>query len=179
MNLKMIPTFDPEEEDFDEEVSIHTYSQEWVESLSRDDILLLSILLWYLLVNILQFQLTEAAKVIGTVIGKSDRTVREWRSMFIANMGEFPDTMQGKYQRDGVLQHNEELNKIATKYIRENTCVKGRHNMTASSFCKWVNEVLLQIMSSHLDTHAYSIETGRKWLHKLGFQILNHKKVLL
>jgi len=34
-------TFDPEEEDFDE-VSIHTYSQEWVEPLDRDDILSLS-----------------------------------------------------------------------------------------------------------------------------------------
>ena len=88
-------TFDPEEEDFDEEVSIHTYSQEWVESLDRDYLLSLSILLWYLLVNVLQFQLTEAAKLIGNVIVKSDRTVREWRATFIANEGEFPDTMQG------------------------------------------------------------------------------------
>ena len=170
-------TFDPEEEDFDEEVSIHTYSQEWVESLDRDDLLSLSILLWYLLVNVLQFQLTEAAKLIGNVIGKSDRTVREWRATFIANEGEFPDTMQGKYQREGVLWHNEELNKIATRYIRENTCVKGRPNMTASSFCKWVNEILLP---NHVLTPGYprhiAIETGRKWLHELGFQILDHKK---
>ena len=45
-------TFDPEEEDFDEEVNIDTYSQEWIESLDRDDLLSLSILLWYLLVGI-------------------------------------------------------------------------------------------------------------------------------
>ena len=76
-------TFDQEEEEFNEEVSIHSYSQEWVELLGRDDLLSLSILLWYLLVNILQFQLTEAAKMIGTVIGKCDRTVREWRSLTI------------------------------------------------------------------------------------------------
>ncbi len=55
----------------------------------------------------------------------------------------FPDTLQGKYQRDGVLWHNEELNKIATKYVRENTVVKGRPNMTAASFCHWVNGHLL------------------------------------
>ena len=169
-------TFDPEEEDFDEEVNIHTYSQEWVESLDRDD-LSLSILLWYLLVGVLHFQLTEAAKVIGSVLGKSDRTVREWRSTFIGNKGEFPDTLQGKYQREGVLWQNEELNKLATKYVRENTSVKGRPNMTAVSFCKWVNETLLpnQVLTPGLPRHI-SVETGRKWLHELGFQILDHKK---
>ena len=170
-------TFDPEDEDFDEEVNIHTYSQEWVESLDRDDLLSLSILLWYLVVGVLHFQLTEAAKVIGSVLGKSDRTVREWRSTFIGNKGEFPDTLQGKYQREGVLWQNEELNKLATKYVRENTSVKGRPNMTAVSFCKWVNETLLpnQVLTPGLPRHI-SVETGRKWLHELGFQILDHKK---
>ena len=130
-----------------------------------------------MLVGVLHFQLTEAAKVIGYVLGKSDCTVREWRSIFIANKGEFPDTLQGKYQQEGVLWQNEELNKLATKYVRENTSVKGRPNMTAVSFCKWVNETLLpnQVLTPGLPRHI-SVETGRKWLHELGFQILDHKK---
>ncbi len=76
------PTFDPEAEEYDEEGSIATYAQEWVESLSRDDVLSLSILLWYLLVGILQFQLIEAAKLISRVLGRSDRTIREWKAVF-------------------------------------------------------------------------------------------------
>ena len=109
---------------------------EWVESLSSDDLLSLSILLRYLLVA---FKLTYAAEMIGKVLGRSDRTIREWRVSFNANKGTFPDTMQGKFKKDGVLWHNKE---IATRYVRENV-VKGRPNLTAGSFCQWVNECLL------------------------------------
>ena len=170
------PTFDPEGEEFDEESSILTYAQEWVESLSRDDLLSLSILLWYLLVGILQFQLTEAAKLIGRVLGKSDRTIREWKAVFRDNDGSFPDTLQGKYQREGVLWHNEELNEIATKYVRENTVVKGRPNMTAASFCHWVNGDLPTQVLEPGYPRKISVETGRKWLSELGFTVLEHKK---
>ena len=79
------------------------FIQEWVSVLSRDDLMSLSIVLNHLLVTELGFQLTEAAKTLSKVIEKSDRTVREWRGMFVANGGTFPDTLQGKYQRSGVL----------------------------------------------------------------------------
>ena len=52
-------------------------------------------------------------------------------------------SMVGKYQRDGILWQNEHLNKVTTKYVRENTAVKGRPNLTAGSFCQWANECLL------------------------------------
>ena len=78
--------------------AIHIHATEWVESLSRDDLLSLAILLWYLLTSILAMQITEAAKIIGRVIGRSDRTVREWRTIFNRNKGSFPDTLQGKNQ---------------------------------------------------------------------------------
>ena len=132
-----------EEASYDEQSAIEKYASEWVESLSRDDLLSLSILLWYLLVGILSFKLTDAAGKIGKVLGRSDRTIREWRVSFNANKGTFPNTIQGKYQRDSVLWQNEELNTIATKYVHENTVVKGRPNLTAGLFCQWVNECLL------------------------------------
>ena len=118
----------------DEHNVMENYASEWVESLSKDDLLSLSIVLWHLLVGILSFKLTSAAELIGRVVGRSDRTIREWRATFNANKGTFPDTLQGKYQRDGVLWQNEDLNKMATRYIRENTVVKGRPNLTAGSW---------------------------------------------
>lgn len=76
-----------------------------------------------------------------------------------------------------MLWHTEDLNKKANKYVRENTIVTGRPNMTAGSFCRWVNEDLLNnlVLPPGYLRHV-SLETARKWLHNLGFQVLDHKK---
>ena len=61
--------------------------------------------------------------------------------------------------------------------MRENTVVKGRPNLTAGSFCCWVNEDLLPNVSLAPGYPRHiSLETARKWLHQLGFEILDHKK---
>ena len=70
------------DEDYNKLGVMANYASEWVQSLSRDDLLSLSILLWHLLVGILSFKLTDAAKTIGRVLGRSDCTVREWRVTF-------------------------------------------------------------------------------------------------
>ena len=162
---------------YDERGAMSNYVLEWIASLSKEDRLSLSILLWHLFVGILSFKLTDAADIIGRVLGRSDRTVREWRVTFNANGGTFPDTLQGKYQREGVLWQNEDLNKIATKYVRENTVVKGRPNLTAGSFCQWVNDCLLttRVLEPGYPRHI-SVETARKWLLELGFTVMEHKK---
>ena len=46
---------------------------------------------------------------------------------------------------------DEEMNKNAAKWVRENAFTKGKTNMTAPSFCQWVNEDLLP--SSQLPPH--------------------------
>ena len=52
---------DPEvAEDCDERSTMASFASEWV-TLSRDDLLSLSILLWHLLTGILSFKITEAA----------------------------------------------------------------------------------------------------------------------
>ena len=101
-----------------EDELIHGHAKDWVNSLDRDDLMSLSLLLHYLIVNILGLQLTFAAKVIGDLVGKSERTVREWRGTFLCNDGSFPGSLQGKYQQTGVLGQNEELNKHVRKYVR-------------------------------------------------------------
>ena len=93
----------------------------------------LTLLLHQLLVNRIQISVIEASKQIGESVEKSDRTVMEYRSVFTENNYSFPDTLQGKYQRKGVVWQNEKLNKYASKFVRKKVAVKGRHNMTASS----------------------------------------------
>ena len=69
------------------------------------------------------------------MIGKSDKTVREWRSYFVEN-GQIPEAKQGQYQRSASVWHNEDLNKKASRYITENADVKGQPNLTIGKFCQ-------------------------------------------
>ena len=153
------------------------HNQEWITAMSRDDLMSLSMALHYMLVSVHNVKPSHAAESISSLIGKDERTIREWRYKFFKNQGEFPDSEQGKYQRHGVLYHNEELNEAASDYVRANAVVKGRPNMTAGSFCRWVNENLLP--NSVLDPgypRKISVQTARKWLHELGFVVLDKKK---
>lgn len=59
--------------------------------MSRDDLMSLSITLHRTLVEICGVKKTEAAEIIGGLIDKTDRTVREWTSVFFENAGSFPD----------------------------------------------------------------------------------------
>ena len=83
----------------------------------------------------------------------------------------FPESKQGQYQRAGVLWANEELNKCATEYLRVNSAVKGRPNMTVIDFCKWP-----QFHPGSGFPQKVSVETSRKWPHEMGFEVLSPKK---
>ena len=63
------------------------------------------------------------------------------------------------------------------EYVSTNAAVKGRPNMTTVDFCKWVNKTMLP--NSTLEggfPRKNALETSRKWLHMLGFEVLNPKK---
>ena len=62
-------------------------------------------------------------------------------------------------------------------YVRDNGFKKGSANLTTFSFCQWVNEQLL--CSETLEPgypRKISVETARRWLHELGFEVLTAKK---
>ena len=154
-----------------------SYIEDWASSLSRDDKQSLVITLHYALVEVNSFPSNKAADLIASLVGKTERTVRDWKYSFISNNGSFPETQQGKYRRQGVLWQKEELNETVTDYVRANAVVKGKPNMTAISFCRWVNESLFP--NSILEPgypRRVSVQTARTWLHKLGFQVLEKKK---
>ena len=154
-----------------------THVQDWTSSLSRDDLMSLAMTLQLALVHESAMTNTDAANVIASLLGKNERTVREWKYIFCKNDGSFPDSKQGKYQRQGIFWQNEELNEAASDFVRNNAVVKGRPNMTSISFCRWVNDVLLP--NSILEPgypRRISVQTGRRWLHELGFEVLDKKK---
>ena len=118
----------------------------------------------------------DAAREAGSIVGYSDKTVRKLRTEFFANKGMLKEKKQGKYERVTVYR-DEELGEKAAKWVRENAFAKGKPNMTAQSFCQWVNDDLLP--SSNIPSHfpwRISLRTGIRWLHHLGFKPVSHRK---
>ena len=68
---------------------------------------------------------TESAQLAASFVGKNDKTVRRWRTGVLRNKGVLPQSKQGRYERKGVLWHNENLNKMATQYVSNNYPRKG------------------------------------------------------
>ena len=166
-------TFDPDQEPTcSTDAILEQFVEDWLLTLDRDNIISLSLFLTYNLKSLLNFSTTKAADYAGIMLGKSDRTIRQWHADFHEN-GSIPDSKQGRYQRTGILWSCEDLNKKAYQYVRENANVKGRPNLTKYSFCRWVNEDLLpnEILEPGFP-RCISVETARKWLHELGFEVL-------
>ena len=75
------------------------------------------------------------------------------------------------------LFNDENLKIQASTWVREHAVKKGEANMTARSFCFWVNDELLP--SSNLPPHlprCICLCTATMWLHRLGFRPTSHKK---
>lgn len=113
-----------------------TFCEEFVMHLAFEDRVGLGLFLYFQLTTLLDKGETDAAELAGMMVGKSDKTVREWRDHFFENDGEIPGSKQGHYQRSGVVWQNEELNKKATRFIRSNAHVKGKPNLTSGRFCQ-------------------------------------------
>lgn len=167
------PTFNPDKELVtNPKLKLEQYVEEWVLSLDREDKISLGLFVSFHLQNLLNFTQSNAADYTGIMVGKSERTVRQWQSDFL-EAGEIPDNRQGHYERTGVLWSSEKLNKEASAYVREHANVKGDANLTSITFCQWVNEYLLP--NSNLEPgfpRKISVELARRWLHKLGFEVL-------
>ena len=172
------PTFDLDSSmKSDTDHIAETFCEEWVSQLDRDDRVALGLFLCSQMTRHLEIMETRAAELAGLMIGKSNKTIHEWKKQFYDNDGVIPESQQGKYLWSGVLWSNEDLNKKASSYIRENACVKGQPNLTIAKFCEWVNEDLL--FNSTLEPGfpcKIATETARKWMHELGFNVMCKKK---
>ena len=66
---------------------LDTFCEEWVAQLSREDTFLLDIFLQYQISAVPQQAETESAELAALMIGKSDRTICEWKLQFLENNG--------------------------------------------------------------------------------------------
>ena len=151
--------------------------QSWLDNLPRDDVQHMALLLYGRLPTIFGLSKTDTAAVVGEVLHKNERTIRGWADDFMSNGGEFSESQQGHYVRNNTLMSNEELCERAREYVRENAAPRGRPNLTSGAFCQWVNNELLP--NTVLDPgypRSVSVETARKWLHELGFSVLQMSK---
>ncbi len=70
-----------------------------------------------------------------------------------------------------MLWENEELSKMAKKYVQNNASIKGKPNMTTFDFCSWVNSTLEPGFPRKI-----SVSTARRWLCAMGFEVLTPRK---
>ena len=77
----------------DTQHQIETFCEEWVTQLSRDDRYALGVFLQYHLRGTVGKSETEAAELAGLMIGRSDRTVRDWKAQFYENDGKIPGSI--------------------------------------------------------------------------------------
>ena len=63
------------------------FCEDWVSHLSRDDCVSLSLFLCFQPSKHLEQGETRAVELAGVMVGKSDKTVREWRKQFFENDG--------------------------------------------------------------------------------------------
>ena len=99
------------------------------------------------------------------MLGRSDRTVRQWRHDFIMVFGHFAASLD---------YPPEEPNEKATKFVQANAAVKGQPNLTSLAFRQWANECLLPNSSGYPCKNSF--EMAHKWLHELGFDVLTPSK---
>lgn len=137
-----------------------------------------------LLVAEVKISLTDASKVITELTRKQERTVvfdsgENRRELFdsggtssLVMEDLLLDSLQGKYQRSRVLWQNEEMNKFATAYIRENIAVKWQPKVNLQSFTTWMN----QLLPNHSLEPGFPRKTARKLQHALGFRVIDMKK---
>ena len=146
--------------------------QDWLDNLPRVDLRHVALLLYTSLPRKFGLQETDTAAAVAE-LDKSEHTISPWIDDFVQNDRMFSDTQQGHYVRNNTLMSNEELCEKARVYVRANAAPRGRPNLTSSAFCQCVNNDLLP--NSVLEPgypRRVSVETARKWLHDLGFEIL-------
>ena len=113
---------------------------------------------------------TRAALESAWITGFNEKTVRCYRDEFLANNGSFREEIRGKYTRLSLF-NDENLRMEASMWVREHAVQKGEGNMTARSFCRWVNGELLP--SSNLPAYvqrqggctasAFALQATKRW----------------
>lgn len=177
--LEYCSSSDDEEYDsaFTQEDAVEAY-RDWLDQQGKDTIKMISLMAMDTFIT--RFGLTQvnAAKEASLFIGGkyNEKTIRYWRKDFYTNHGEFSESLQGKHNRPFILD-DEDCRWKAAEWVRSNSCIKGKPNMTSNDFKNWVNVELLPNIAIPMNSPSQiQNRTARKWLHELGFRPHSHKK---
>ena len=98
--------------------------REWISvELERDNRKKVAVLLVQVCIQV-GLRVKEASAIAGELVGKTERTVREWRQDFFRNQGCFSEYQRGKYVRPSIID-DEAARKDAVKFVRENAQKRG------------------------------------------------------
>ena len=153
--------------------------EDWLVTLEKEHVQMMGMMLFDSYIARFGLLQTKAAEEVALLLGINEKTVRRWRYDWITNKGTFSESNKGKYKRYVVIEDEEYCDK-ALKWIRDNASAKGKPNMTAATFCTWLNHDLLPLVRAHhpdAPVHV-SVPTATRWLHKLGFNPSSTKKGL-
>ena len=158
------------ESDFGDDEAQNIFD-DWVVSLPALQRKTLAVLLMQSFRIRQKMSVMDAAQEAASVTGFNEKTVRLYRKEIFEQKGNFKEGRQGKYKRHCLLNESLMLQCGSEK------CIQGEANMTAKSFCQWVNDQLLP--SRDLPPNlprAISVCTATRWLHQLGYRPQSHKK---
>ena len=138
--------------------------QDWLVTVDREDIKMMSLMLHDNYVNRFGLTKTAASAEVGLLLGFNEKTIRLWRKDFIQNKGEFSEYQRGKYARYIILD-DEEYKDMALQWVRSNSYSKETPTMTAKLFCEWVNNHLFPVVVPyHLQvSEQITTRTATRW----------------
>ena len=148
----------------------HACNEDWLQTIGKEDAQMMAMMMYDNYIIRFGLLQTKAAEEVALLLGTNEKTMRRWRSDWIANSGSFSQSSRGKYERYVVVDE-EEYRDMALKWIRENASCKGKPNLTAKILSSWVNAKLLPHVRQHHPSVRQEISavTATRWLHKLGF----------
>ena len=133
--------------------------KEWLSTVERNDVKMMATMLYDRFLEHWHFT----------------KTSRSWRNTGpqrkTISLLEKRILLEGSYECFIVL-NDEESQKLALDWVRTQSYVKGKTNMTAQHFRDWVNGSLLPLVSQHHPPvqQQIKVRTASRWLHMLGFQ---------
>ena len=114
----------------------------------------------------------QAYNMVGHMLGKSDRFVREQVYQWEANQAFLP-SQRGKHSKNLSPMDDEEFREHVIEYVKAESRRRGKKNLTAQMLADHINDEHLMIGN---EEDKYLARTMRRWVHILGFTYQEPKK---
>jgi len=117
----------------------------------------------------------RAAELTGAGVS----SVRRWVKEYTDTDGKLAVSKRGKHSKRATPITDPQFCAIVRAFIRGNAIQTGKPNLRLSSFVQWLNTVMIPDFiadDGKTGRSTVSEETGRRWLHRLGFRQKRYRK---